>query len=163
MWLGHRYHNYVRDWLDGNLSKVGYWNRTLSAAEVLALYGGADPTTSTYNTDLVSYWPCNAAAGSNVADSLGVHNASWSGTPAWGVGGVVMFTLANPINLEAGRTYKWICKTLGNRGISFGSKFEFEGATTAQITETAGKTDIITGTVSSDGTKIFGSIQNNFA
>jgi hypothetical protein len=72
--------------------------------------------------------------------------------------------MANPTSLTAGQTYRWTITTgaTGLRTATYGSMFESEGGASLQITQTGSKNDMIVGTVSSDGTSLFCTIEKDF-
>lgn len=70
-------------------------------------------------------------------------------------------TLANPTNLQPGRSYRWIITqdATGTRTLAFGNLFTFSGSST--VSTVAGRVDMITGYY--DGTKLRCTLATNFA
>jgi len=148
--------------LTGSIYNVAFWNSAITSDHVALLYGGRAPTDVSASS-LVSYWPCDEGSGATLNDVHGGYHGEFAGTSSWGTAAVKNFMLANPSNLKFGATYHWIIKQGGNRGITYGSKFRFEGNVPGTLSTSTGKTDMITGIVNDDGTRILCTIKKNFA
>lgn len=70
--------NGASDFLKGNLSNVGIWDRGLTATEITALYNGSAPTSG-----LLAYYPLNEGAGTIAYDTSGNGNNGTITSGTW--------------------------------------------------------------------------------
>ena len=154
--------------LYGKVDYVAFWNTAITSTNIANISNpGGSP--DDVPTNLVSHWPCDDASGTTVTDTKNGKNmtlvgpANGAGDPTWASGDYKYVKLANPVNLVAGQTYKWIITSGADTQISYDSNtmFIYESGVTGQIT-LAAATDVITGTVSDDGTKIYCTMENNY-
>jgi hypothetical protein len=155
----------INVWAAMRYSDIAFFNGALDILDLAELNAGTKTPTDTFigGHEALAWWPFVETSGTTVADAAGNgRTATLVNGPTFDITGEG-WTLANPTGLIAGQTYRWCIETGGSRTCTFGSKFKSAGAGSMQISQGIGESDVIIGTVSADGTKIFCEIQKDFS